>query len=94
MGGAWDPREKEKWQAGTPNHPTPKQRGFDDFYGIMDAASSFFRPESLMDGDKFIDISTLWKKTEDDVRKALKGANLKFVESIGDAAFPAWRYSR
>ena len=56
LGGAWDPREKEKWQAGTPNHPTPKQRGFDDFYGIMDAASSFFRPESLMDGDKFIDI--------------------------------------
>ena len=41
FGGAWDPREKEKWQAGTPNHPTPKQRGFDDFYGIMDAASSF-----------------------------------------------------
>ena len=56
LGGAWDPREKEKWQAGTDNHPTPKQRGFDDFYGIMDAASSFFRPESLMDGDKFVDV--------------------------------------
>ena len=46
---------------------------------------SLHDPEGL--GDKFIDNSTLWKKTEDDVRKALKGANLKFVESIGDAAF-------
>ena len=42
-------------------------------------------PEGL--GDKFIDNPTLWKKTEDDVRNALKGAKLKFVESVGDAAF-------
>ena len=56
LGGSWDPREKDKWQAGTDNHPLPTQRGFDDFYGIMDAASSFFRPESLMDGNKFIDV--------------------------------------
>ena len=56
LGGSWDPREKEKWLAGTENHPLPTQRGFDEFYGIMDAASNFFRPESLMEGDKFIDI--------------------------------------
>ena len=46
---------------------------------------SLHDPEGL--GEKFIDNSALWKKTEDDVRKALKGANLKFVESVGDAAF-------
>ena len=46
---------------------------------------SLHDPEGL--GDKFIDNSTLWKKTEDDVRNALEGAKLKFVESIGDAAF-------
>ena len=38
-------------------------------------------------GEKFIDNAELWKKTEDDVRNALKGAKLKFVESVGDAAF-------
>ena len=38
-------------------------------------------------GEKFIDNADLWKKTEDDVRNALKGAKLKFVESVGDAAF-------
>ena len=46
---------------------------------------SLHDPKDL--GKKFIDNPTLWKKTEDDVRDALKGAKLKFVESIGDAAF-------
>lgn len=46
---------------------------------------SLHDPKDL--GKKFIDNSTLWKKTEDDVRNALKGAKLKFVESVGDAAF-------
>ena len=46
---------------------------------------SLHDPEGL--GSKFIDNPVLWKKTEDDVRNALKGAKLKFVESVGDAAF-------
>ena len=46
---------------------------------------SLHDPKDL--GKKFIDNTTLWKKTEDDVRNALKGAKLKFVESVGDAAF-------
>jgi threonyl-tRNA synthetase len=46
---------------------------------------SLHDPKDL--GKKFIDNPTLWKKTEDDVRDALKGAKLKFIESIGDAAF-------
>ena len=46
---------------------------------------SLHDPQDL--GKKFINNPTLWKKTEDDVRNALKGAKLKFVESVGDAAF-------
>ena len=46
---------------------------------------SLHDPKDL--GKKFIDNPTLWKKTEDDVRNVLKGAKLKFVESVGDAAF-------
>lgn len=38
-------------------------------------------------GKKYINNPKLWKKTEEDVRNALKGAGLKFVESVGDAAF-------
>ena len=38
-------------------------------------------------GKKYINNPKLWKKTEDDVRNALKDAGLKFTESVGDAAF-------
>ena len=46
---------------------------------------SLHNPKGL--GEKYIDNPELWKKTEEDVRNALKDAGLKFVESIGDAAF-------
>ena len=46
---------------------------------------SLHDPKGL--GKKYINNPKLWKKTEDDVRDALKDAGLKFTESVGDAAF-------
>ncbi len=46
---------------------------------------SLHDPKGL--GKKYINNPELWKKTEEDVRDALKDAGLKFVESVGDAAF-------
>ncbi|MDC0878680.1 threonine--tRNA ligase [Candidatus Marinimicrobia bacterium] len=46
---------------------------------------SLHDPKDL--GKKYINNPKLWKKTEDDVRDALKDAGLKFTESVGDAAF-------
>ena len=46
---------------------------------------SLHNPKDL--GKKYINNPELWKKTEDDVRDALKDAGLKFTESVGDAAF-------
>ena len=46
---------------------------------------SLHDPKGL--GKKYINNPKLWKKTEEDVRNALKDAGLKFVESVGDAAF-------
>ena len=46
---------------------------------------SLHDPKDL--GKKYINNPKLWKKTEDDVREALKDAGLKFTESVGDAAF-------
>ena len=72
----------------------------DEFIGVCNLYMDYFKifgiekyemrlslhdPKGL--GEKFIDNSELWKKTEDDVRNALKSAKLKFVESVGDAAF-------
>lgn len=42
----------EAWQPGAPNHPTPLQRGFDRFFGIIDGACDYFHPHYLVDGDE------------------------------------------
>ena len=72
----------------------------DEFIGVCNLYMEYFKifgidkyemrlslhdPKGL--GDKFINNSKLWLKTEEDVRNALKDAKLKFVESVGDAAF-------
>ena len=46
---------------------------------------SLHDPKGL--GKKYINNPKLCEKTEEDVRNALKDAGLKFVESVGDAAF-------
>ena len=39
------------WRPGTAGHPTPRQRGFDRFYGILDGATHFFSPHYIMADD-------------------------------------------
>ncbi len=43
--------EIEHWRIGEPDHPTPTQRGFDRFYGIMDGAAHFFSPHYVLEDD-------------------------------------------
>ena len=54
VGNAYDPQRPDTWRAGEPGWPTPTQRGFDDFYGTLDGAGSFWNPHSLMDGESFV----------------------------------------
>lgn len=54
VGNAYDAQRPDTWRAGEPGWPTPRQRGFDDFYGTLDGAGSFWNPHSLMDGESFI----------------------------------------
>jgi arylsulfatase len=65
MSGKWhvggdyaDVRERDIWQPGDPTHPTPLQRGFERFYGMVDGAGSFFEPHFLMEDDSRIEITT------------------------------------
>ena len=55
MGGAWDPREKEN---GRLEHQTTLHQNKEALMILRNngCGFKFFRPESLMDGDKFIDI--------------------------------------
>ena len=44
-------REVDSWHVGSPEHPTPRQRGFDRFYGIVDGVTHFFSPHYVLRDD-------------------------------------------
>jgi arylsulfatase len=50
VGGDYNVADKEQWRrdAGDDCHPTPNQRGFDEFYGMLGGGGSYFNPPTLM----------------------------------------------
>ena len=54
VGNQYSPYNPKSWIPGSPGWPTPNQRGFDDFYGTLDGAGSYFNPHTLMLNDRFI----------------------------------------
>ncbi len=56
VGGNYRALDRESWKktAGDEHHPTPTQRGFDRFYGILNGVASFYDPVLLMDQETFI----------------------------------------
>ena len=54
VGGQLKAQEPETWQPGTDGFPTPRQRGFDRFFGTLVGAGSFFFPHALCEDDAFI----------------------------------------
>lgn len=53
--GDFDSNKIDSWRVGTPEHPTPMQRGFDHFYGIMDGAAHFFSPHCIFEDESRVD---------------------------------------
>lgn len=51
VGGPYDILDDQHWRPGDSTHPLPTQRGFDDFYGIVAGAASYFYPRTLMRGE-------------------------------------------
>ncbi len=58
VAGSWDNRLRDQWVLGDEKHPMPKQRGFDRFFGLMNAADSYWNPKSLVMEDQLIDVET------------------------------------
>lgn len=56
VGGDFDPRDADTWQLGDVGHPTPRQRGFDRFYGIVDGATHFFSPHFVVEDDARVEV--------------------------------------
>jgi arylsulfatase A-like enzyme len=55
VGGDYNPRKPEEWRPGAPGFPTPQQRGFDRFFGMLRGGGSYFDPKVLMLEDTFVD---------------------------------------
>ncbi len=57
VGGGYSPHKPEEWQknAGNETHPLPVQRGFDEHYGTLGGAGSFFDPPSLIHNKDIIE---------------------------------------
>ncbi|MEZ5750431.1 MAG: arylsulfatase [Paracoccaceae bacterium] len=55
VAGDFDARKVESWRVGAAGHPTPRQRGFDRFFGIMDGATHFFSPHYLLEDDRRVE---------------------------------------
>lgn len=56
VAGDFEPRNIDSWRVGDVDHPTPRQRGFDRFYGIMDGATHFFSPHFMLEDDARVDV--------------------------------------
>jgi arylsulfatase A-like enzyme len=57
VGGEYDALHPETWTPGKKGYPTPRQRGFDSFYGTLTGAGSYFYPHTLMENDIPINIT-------------------------------------
>ena len=58
VGGDFEPREADSWRVGDLDHPSPRQRGFDRFFGMVDGAMSFFFPHHLMENDQRVEVTS------------------------------------
>ena len=56
VAGDFEARNIDSWKVGEVEHPTPRQRGFDHFYGIMDGATHFFSPHYMLEDDSRVEV--------------------------------------
>ncbi|SPJ26572.1 arylsulfatase [Falsiruegeria mediterranea] len=56
VAGDFESRDYDSWRPGDIEHPTPRQRGFDRFFGIMDGATHFFSPHYMMEDDSRVEV--------------------------------------
>ena len=57
VGGDFWARLVDTWRVGDVDRPTPRQRGFDRFYGIIDGVTNFFSPHFIMEDDNRVEVS-------------------------------------
>ena len=88
VGGDFEPRDADNWRPGDLRHPTPLQRGFDRFFGILDGAGSFFFPHHVMKDDARIEVAA------DDfyMTDAISDQAVAMIEEEAESASPFFLY--
>jgi arylsulfatase len=86
VGGEYPVHKPEMWAAlaGRPGHPTPRQRGFDRFYGTLGGGGSYFNPPTLMRDDAFVRPGGDYYLTD---ALAVEAAAMVREAAAGDAPF-------
>jgi len=56
VAGDFESRDVDSWRVGDMDHPTPRQRGFDHFYGTLDGATHFFSPHFMLEDDSKVNV--------------------------------------
>jgi len=55
VGGGYQANKPETWTPGAEDHPIPVQRGFDEHYGMLGGAGSYFKPPYMVRNDRIVE---------------------------------------